>query len=138
MLPSSRIYRRNSSMTKIVILFESPLIYHIHRSAQEKLDAVEATIVSLNTEHPDIAAHMRNEVSARQEAAALRSEVECYRRTFGSELNADAERLAARLRESEASREQLILQQKQESAVSRHFTLLREWLMVRKCLIVVK
>jgi hypothetical protein len=97
----------------------------IHRSAQEKLDVMDATIASLNTEHPDLATHMRNEVSVRQEAAALRSEVERYRRTFGSELNADAEHLAARLRESEATREQLLLLQKQESAVSRRPALLR-------------
>jgi len=90
----------------------------IDRSVQEKLDAAEATIASLDTRHPDIATHIRNEASARQEAAVLRSEVERCRRVFGSELNADAEQLVARLRESENTIDQLRLLQKQESAVS--------------------
>lgn len=61
---------------------------------------------------------MRNEATARQEAAVLRSEVEHYRRVFGPELDADAEHLAARLRESQNIIDQLRLLQKQESAAS--------------------
>lgn len=84
---------------------------------QTKVSAMESTLISLDTEHPDVAKHLAAEIAAREEASELRIELERYQKTFGSELSADSQRLADRLRELERTIEQLRLQQQQESAV---------------------
>lgn len=118
---SFKIFSPSSGVSPLAsfVLLPLPNIDGLPSSALRKLEASDATLSTLATDHPDIEKHIRSEIEAREETAQLKSRLESYERIFGSDaqLSAESKDLVERLRQKEKIIEELRLVQQQESAV---------------------
>ncbi|PPR05855.1 hypothetical protein CVT26_010135 [Gymnopilus dilepis] len=85
------------------------------RQLEERLAALEETFSTYQSEHPDIARHMKSEAEALEQLSLVKAELEKYQRTYGptTTLPPDTSQLAEQLAKKERELEHLRLLERQ-------------------------
>lgn len=83
------------------------------------MTALEKAFSTYQSDHPDVAQHMKTEAEAIEQLSQVKTELEKYERTYGplSTLPPDASHLAAQLTSKERELEQLRLMERQRQEV---------------------